>query len=540
MSNKTNLNTEELKTFLNYIISNNRHLQDQGKTPVTVAVEGEAGIGKTSTILQVAQENGLKCIRLNLATMEELADLIGFPVRQFQLCKKSEVTNIKPTKPAVKRKPKAKVEVSMPEAPQYPAEPTLPEVEPVVKTMTVLKSVPSKKQVLENGKFVIKEVETSVSVEEEVIDEEATNLLIQQREAQFAALMDEHAAIIDKMTKEYEEKVAQAKNAAADNEADEMKIDEIIATREETTEEYDCLWIDEQAVDQYIKRGYEFTGEKRMTYCPPEWIANVDSGVILLLDDYTRCDPRFAQATMTLIETQSYMSWSLPKDSHIILSTNPDNGNYHVTSLDDAQKTRFITTNLKFDIDTWAKWAEKAGIDGRCINFLLLHPELVTDKVNPRAITMFFNSISSIKEFEKDLPLIQMIGESCVGGEFTTMFSMFINNKLDKLVNPKDMLLHDSEPYIVGELKGCIGNGDNYRADIASILTTRLINFSITYSEKNTINQKSIDRLIRFITDPEIFNDDLKYIIVKRLLSGNKKKFEKLMLNDAVIKISVK
>lgn len=537
MSSKTNLNTEELKTFLNYIITNNRHLQEQGKVPVTVAVEGEAGIGKTSTILQVAEENGLKCIRLNLATMEELADLIGFPVRQFQLCKVSEVTNIKPTKPAVKKKAKAPV-VSLPAEPVYPEAPSLPEVTPVVKTVSVLKTVTSKKQVLEGGKFVIKEVETSVPVEEEVIDEEATNLLIQQREAELQSLMAEHNAAVESMKQTYEAQVKLAQNTAADNEADDMKIDDILTQNDERYS--DCMWVDEQAVDQYIKRGYEFTGEKRMTYCPPEWIANVDSGVILLLDDYTRCDPRFAQATMTLIETQRYMSWSLPKDSHIILSTNPDNGNYHVTSLDDAQKTRFITTNLKFDIETWAKWAESNNIDTRCINFLLLHPELVTDKVNPRAITMFFNSISSIKEFEKELPLIQMIGESCVGGEFTTMFSMFINNKLDKLVNPKDMLLHENEKYITGELKACIGTDDNYRADIASTLTTRLINFSIAYSEKNTVNQKIIDRLIHYVSHPEIFNDDLKYVIVKRILNGNKKKFEKMMLNDTVIKLSIK
>lgn len=538
MSSKTNLNTEELKMFLNYIITNNRHLQEQGKVPVTVAVEGEAGIGKTSTILQVAQENGLKCIRLNLATMEELADLIGFPVRQFQLCKVNSTPTIKPTKPAVKKKAKAPVvQVSVTE-PVYPEAPTLPEITPVIKLTTVLKAVTSKKQVLENGKFVIKEVETSVPVEEEVIDEEATNLLIQQREAELAILMEEHNNVVQSMKATYDEQVKLAQNTAADDEADEIKIDQILSDNSDMYS--DCMWVDEQAVDQYIKRGYEFTGEKRMTYCPPEWIANVDSGVILLLDDYTRCDPRFAQATMTLIETQSYMSWSLPKDSHIILSTNPDNGNYHVTSLDDAQKTRFITTNLKFDIDTWAKWAEANSIDGRCINFLLLHPELVTDKINPRAITMFFNSISSIKEFEKELPLIQMIGESCVGGEFTTMFSMFINNKLDKLVSPKDMLLHDNQAYITGELKNCIGTDNDYRADIASTLTTRLINFSVSYSEKNTITQKTVDRLIHFVTHPDIFNDDLKYVIVKRLLEGNKKKFEKIMLNDQVIKISIK
>lgn len=58
--------------------------------------------------------------------------------------------------------------------------------------------------------------------------------------------------------------------------------------------------------------------------------------------------------------------------------------------LDIAQKTRFISVNLKFEVDIWAKWAEKDGIDGRCINFLMMHPELVTEKCNARSIVTFF------------------------------------------------------------------------------------------------------------------------------------------------------
>jgi hypothetical protein len=52
-----------------------------------------------------------------------------------------------------------------------------------------------------------------------------------------------------------------------------------------------------------------------MSYCPPEWIVGLDDKPgILILDDYSRADQRFIQACMTLIETQKYMSWSLPKN----------------------------------------------------------------------------------------------------------------------------------------------------------------------------------------------------------------------------------
>ncbi len=115
----------------------------------------------------------------------------------------------------------------------------------------------------------------------------------------------------------------------------------------------------------------------------------------------------------------------------------------------------WLHPSMKYDVAVWAKWAETAGIDGRCINFMLMHPELVTQRVNPRAITTFFNAISSIPKFEDDLPLIQMIGEGSVGADFSSMFTMFINNKLDKLISPEDGVgLVDARLFTIVVAKG--------------------------------------------------------------------------------------
>jgi len=230
----------------------------------------------------------------------------------------------------------------------------------------------------------------------------------------------------------------------------------------------------------------------------------------------------------------------LPKDWHVILTSNPDSGDYHVSSLDPAQKTRFVTINLKFDADCWAKWAEENGIDGRCINFLLMHPELVSQTTNARSITTFFNCISSIPDFENNLPLIQMIGEGSVGGEFSTMFTTFINNRLDKLISPETVITNESDSYIMGALRDCIGRDGAYRADIASVLMTRIINFTLHYSEKHTITPKITARITKLATDEETFNNDLKYILVKKLVNGNKAKFQKLLADPKLIEMAIK
>jgi hypothetical protein len=417
---QVNLNIDEVKDFVNHIITNNRFLQEQGKLPVATEVVGESGIGKTSTIVELAKENNLGFVKLNLAQIEELGDLVGFPVRQFQMYKEKTIKKV-----------------------------------------------------------------------------DDLNYTAAQKAAASAQVANVN------LTK----KVGQ--------------------------------WVDELAVEEYLKQGWKMTGKNRMSYCAPEWIADKKDGGILLLDDWNRADVRFIQAVMELIDRQTYISWSLPKDWHIILTANPDNGDYMVNSVDSAQKTRYITANLKFDVNVWARWAEEAGIDTRCINFLLLHPELVTQETNARSITTFFNAISSFDNFEDNLSMVQMIGEGSVGDTFASMFTTFINNKLDKLVTPKDLLTHENESYILGELRGCIGKDDAYRADIASTLATRLGNYAVVFSKENTITKKVTDRLIALCTK-DYFTNDLKYLIVRTIFNGNKQKFNKMMMNPDIIKMTMK
>jgi len=209
-SKKVNLNIDEMKKRLSHLIENNRYLQANKKIPLAAAIEGESGLGKTSMTLQLANELGLNHYKLNLSQIEEIGDLVGFPVRQFEVCKGEE-----------------------------------------------------------------------------------------------------------------------------------------------------CLYVDEPAVESFTQQGYTFTGKNRMGYCPPFWIAGREAGGILILDDWTRADTRFIQAVMELIDRQTYISWKLPKDWHIILTSNPDNGEYFVNATDSAQRTRFISFNLIFDKECWARWAEK-------------------------------------------------------------------------------------------------------------------------------------------------------------------------------------
>ncbi len=53
------LNTKELKNFVKHFINNNRFIQNTGKVPTALNIMGNAGLGKTTMVEQLAKEEGM-------------------------------------------------------------------------------------------------------------------------------------------------------------------------------------------------------------------------------------------------------------------------------------------------------------------------------------------------------------------------------------------------------------------------------------------------------------------------------------------------
>lgn len=371
------LNSTEIVTFLEHIIKTNRDLQSRGMMPTAVNIEGHAGLGKTSTVLQVAQRNDLHMVKINLAQCEELGDIVGFPVKEYQLSDGTWITSDH------------------------------------LSTMT-------------------------------------------------GDLLDRNP----------------------------------------------------------------LTGSARMGYAVPSWIqGRADArGGILLLDDWTRADPRYLQAVMELIDRQEYISFKLPPGWTIVLTSNPSNDNYMVQDIDSAMKTRFITVQYGFNAETWATWAEGMDLDQRCINFVLKHPEIVApDKINPRSIVHFFNQISVFKEFKKQLKFIRLVGDASVGPETTSLFINFINDELDKLPDIRAAYDNKDIDFLGNEIRKATTDKDGqYKAAIASILATRLIIFLSQTHAKKPVDKATKDRLTHVVKE-KIFMEDLTRHICQSLIANNDK-----------------
>lgn len=387
------LKVSQVKDVLNHIIQNNRYLESRGTKKNTIMIESVAGIGKTSIVQQVAEENNLGFVKINLSNIEQSGDLLGYPF----------------------------VEV------EY---------------------------LLEDG----------VSTE----------------------------------------------------------------------------WISTRQLE-YSKKEVQLTGRSRTSYSPPAWVPTSNQGIILLLDDFTRAPTHIMQAVMEIVDRGEYLSWKLPADCHVMLTSNPDSGEYIVTSLDDAQKTRYIRLKMKFDVNEWAEWAEFAGVDSRCINFLLLNPEMIKGSINARLATDYFNSISSLKDFgsEETLQLISLLGGGSVGDEFSATFALFINNKLDKIPSPQKIFEFKDSADAIKAIQGSVGdvNTSGYKQNIASVISTRIINYlsKIIEDKEGGFNKKFHVPRVMDIIKSRVLSNDINYNLIKTL--NARRQFSQLTEDSEIVKI---
>jgi hypothetical protein len=122
-----------------------------------------------------------------------------------------------------------------------------------------------------------------------------------------------------------------------------------------------------------------------------------------------------------------------------------------------------------------------------------------------------------------------MVGEGSVGSEFSSLFTMFINNKLDKIISPQS-IIESSDEYVVKTLKEIIGNKEKYRADIASTISTRLVNYLDKFAKDNKVEKSIIER-IKLIVKSDIFTTDICFNMVKGIYNADQKKYQMMLLD---------
>lgn len=381
------LSLVEARETIEFVIKNNQLLQELGQVPVALELESPPGIGKTSLVADIAKSLNMNIVTLNLAQLDELGDLVGLPLKEYEFCK----------------------------------------------------------------------------------------------------------------------------------------------------EDGNCVWVPEKTSSYYMTApGWTFTNNTRTHYSKPFWLSdNFTNGLILCLDDYTRAKPSFIQACMELINKQEYYSWQLPPNSHIILTTNPDDGNFSVFGSDSAQQTRYLRFKVRFDVDAWVKWAVNERVDERCVAFVQhnhnnLFPQYygdtkngITHPVNPRVANMFFKCLKGVKDYSKDINLVTTLGQATIG-EATHLFLQFISQGLDKIFT-SEQLLDEKFEAVVENLKEYVKDihHKDYRTDIAAIVADRVFNeLMYRYVTKGERVKGSHRKRMLEILNSDFFSVDIKNKMVNGLFTN--------------------
>jgi hypothetical protein len=294
--------------------------------------------------------------------------------------------------------------------------------------------------------------------------------------------------------------------------------------------EYDFVYIAPAQFEEMgdllgMPRIEQQNGVAETRFVAPDWVPVKEGPGIFLIDDVNRADDRILRGIMQLLQNYELVSWKLPPRWLIVLTANPDGGDYSVSAMDDAMLTRMMHITMEFDVKTWAKWAEAAGIDQRGINFILTYPEIVSGtRTTPRSLVQFFQSLKGIADLKQQVDLVKLLGDGCLNPETTAAFITFIDMDMDQIVAPAEILQAPLFPPLEARLKELV-DGKTKRMDILSVIMTRLTNHLLFGKEELT--DRAFGNLRRFILLPFIPND-LRLAMAQELVNAKLKTLQKL------------
>lgn len=251
------------------------------------------------------------------------------------------------------------------------------------------------------------------------------------------------------------------------------------------------------------------------SFLPPAWVPTEEGPGILLLDDINRADDRILRGLMQLLQLHSMGSWKLPAKWQILVTCNPEGGDYSVTPLDGAMTSRWDHLTIDWDPRAWAQWALSVGIDARCVDFVLCYPEVVGDgRTTPRTLARFFRKVAHLDDWEKELDMIAVYGHSTIEETTVHAFLAYVRDNLQALLLPEDILTAKSIKALSAAIDKMAydSDGRTVRIDRLGATCTRMYLHLAERKEAPTAAEKK--NFVEFLCHRALPND-LKYNLHK-------------------------
>lgn len=199
-----------------------------------------------------------------------------------------------------------------------------------------------------------------------------------------------------------------------------------------------------------LKDTHRIEGKSVTVSALPEWWPKVGTTGIINVDDFTRAQPHVLQAMMQFIMEREFNGTKLPDGWAIVISDNPDNGDYAVNSLDPAQLTRMITVAFNPDDSVEYEQLVVQDVHDDLKSFWMAKPDLIrvepilvepTPEFNNPRMRMLFNRIYPYVKY--DDAVLNLVGTSMFGPAFIASLKGYLAS--EQPISPKDIF--DDVPY---------------------------------------------------------------------------------------------
>ena len=279
-------------------------------------------------------------------------------------------------------------------------------------------------------------------------------------------------------------------------------------------------WVPTDVVEGWQKESWDVMASSgvRTMYAPPDWVPREPGPSILLLDDWNRASGRIIKGIMQLLQNYAMVSWSLPPGCNIVLTGNPDEQDYLVTSIDSAILTRIRSATLVHEAKEWAVWAQGAGIDSRLISFALSYPEMMVgpERTNPRTLAEFGRNLKRVPDVKskENQKKFMMMGNSLLDEDTVRTSMVFFERDVEMVIEPEQILA--GEEWIekkVSKLMKADARGEK-RVDVIGVICDRL--FAYVVQPDVDPKKNEIENFQKFVTTGSL-PEDLRHNLCLRI-----------------------
>jgi MoxR-like ATPase len=179
--------------------------------------------------------------------------------------------------------------------------------------------------------------------------------------------------------------------------------------------------------------GLPVLADGRTAYAIPTSLPTGGAG-ILLLEELNRADRSVQQPALQLLTVRRLHEYELPAGWVPFAAINPEDGEYQVTPLDPALRSRFLVLKVRAEVRAWRAWAAANGVHPVIRKLAATHDDLF-ETTPPRTWTYASDVLHALSPADRENA--QLLHDA-LGGYLAPVWVKRVKDELDRQTEASD------------------------------------------------------------------------------------------------------